>query len=439
MGLETTVNIADLVKTNPASSDPKSQGDDHLRNIKTALLNDFAGFAGAVIVTGVDGGAADAYTLTPANALVAYTSKMLIEFTPAATNLTTTPTLNISSLGAKTIKSVSNGALLAGDIVLGTPTLAIYDGTSVRLIGPTKNYIDQLAFSAALPTQSLGFLRSDGAVAAFTQTHTGYAQNEVKGADIASAGTINLTTATGNLVHITGTTTITAITIPVGAERTVIFDGILTLTHGAALLLPGAANITTAANDRAIVRGDTAGAVVTSYTRADGRPLITSAYELLGTSVFTTPAANIDFLTTFTSVYDKYVIEIRAVAATSTDNLAIRLAKTGVVDSTAVYYTPVSPGSALSSGATQATLASNVNTVFPLVMTVEVRNTNDATNNLKGIGLRGLYQTAAPSTLSTVMEGAYASANAMTGFRLFFTGGANFASAAVRVYGVRNT
>lgn len=84
---------------------------------------------------------------------------------------------------------------------------------------------------------------------------------------------MNLSTATGNLVHVTGTTTITAITIPVGADRTVIFDGALTLTHGAGLLLPGGANIVTQAGDRMDVRGDTTGAVVVNYTRASGLPV----------------------------------------------------------------------------------------------------------------------------------------------------------------------
>lgn len=86
------------------------------------------------------------------------------------------------------------------------------------------------------------------------------AQNEAKGSDVASAATINLTTATGNLVHVTGTTTITAITLASGAERTVVFDGSLTLTHNATtLILPDAANIQTAAGDKAVFRGDGSG------------------------------------------------------------------------------------------------------------------------------------------------------------------------------------
>ena len=103
--------------------------------------------------------------------------------------------------------------------------------------------------------------------------------NESKGADIASAGTVNLDSATGNLVHLTGTTTVSAITLASGSERTVVFDGILTLTHNATtLILPGNANITTATGDRAIFRGDGSGNTrCISYTKADGTGVVTTA------------------------------------------------------------------------------------------------------------------------------------------------------------------
>lgn len=41
MGLEAVTHISDLVATNPALGDPKSEGDDHIRNIKSALKTDF--------------------------------------------------------------------------------------------------------------------------------------------------------------------------------------------------------------------------------------------------------------------------------------------------------------------------------------------------------------------------------------------------------------
>lgn len=279
MGLETVNNIADLVRTNPTGSDPKSQGDDHIRNLKTALLNNVVGYPGAVAVTGVDGGAVNAYTLTPAaGTLVAYGLRMVAVFSPTVTN-TGAVTLNIGGLGARNVRSVSGAALAAGDLVAGNLYAAFYNGTEFRMLGITKNYVDQLAFAASLPAQSLGFLTSTGTVASFGTTHTGYAQNEVKGADIASAATINLTTATGNLVHITGTTSITAITIPSGAERLVVFDAVLTLTHNATtLILPTGRNITTAPGDMAIIRGDGAGNARVIFIPFNGQPNIGFQY-----------------------------------------------------------------------------------------------------------------------------------------------------------------
>jgi len=75
-----------------------------------------------------------------------------------------------------------------------------------------------------------------------------------KGADVASATALNLG-SDGNSFDITGTTTITSIaTEGVGTWAALQFDGALTFTHHATnLILPGGANITTAAGDIAIM------------------------------------------------------------------------------------------------------------------------------------------------------------------------------------------
>ena len=51
MALETATYISGLVATNPLSSDPKSQGDDHLRLIKSTILATFPNITGAVTAT----------------------------------------------------------------------------------------------------------------------------------------------------------------------------------------------------------------------------------------------------------------------------------------------------------------------------------------------------------------------------------------------------
>jgi hypothetical protein len=316
MALETVTDIDDLVVTNPTASDPKSQGDDHIRNIKTALKNAFPGFTGTVVVGGTTGGSVNAYTLTPSNAMPAWVEGTIIVCEFHLANTSTTPTLNISSLGTKTIVSCAGAALAAGDLLTSRYTALLYDGTNLQLLAVTKNYVDQLAFSSALPAQAGNadkLLTTDGISASFSellkagtirfadstdttkrlaydcsgitagQTRTATVPDRSgtlalrgKGADIASAGTVNLDTATGDFVHITGTTTITAITLASGDERTVVFDGALTLTHNATtLILPGGANITTAAGDRAIFRGDGSGNVrCIAYTKADGSSVV---------------------------------------------------------------------------------------------------------------------------------------------------------------------
>lgn len=107
-------------------------------------------------------------------------------------------------------------------------------------------------------------------------TMTG-ALNEAKGADIASASAINLDNATGNLVHITGTTTIATMTLAAGASRWLIFDGACGITYSSSLLVPGGASITTAANDMCLAVGLGSGVTkLINYQLSDGRPLIES-------------------------------------------------------------------------------------------------------------------------------------------------------------------
>lgn len=174
MPLESVTHIGDLDPANPLATDQKKKGDDHVRNLKLALRNDFAGFTGAICVTGTDGGAVNSYTLTSATALVAYGTKMAAVFSPIASN-TGAATLNISGLGAKAIKRVDGSDVIAGDLVAGALYIGLFDGTEFRLLSPTKNYIDQLAFNSALPAQagnSGKFIRTNGLSASWEPLST---------------------------------------------------------------------------------------------------------------------------------------------------------------------------------------------------------------------------------------------------------------------------
>jgi hypothetical protein len=94
--------------------------------------------------------------------------------------------------------------------------------------------------------------------------------------DLASATTTDLGAQTSTNLRITGTTTITGFgTVASGTVRNLRFADALTLTHnGTSLILPGGANVTTAAGDTATAVSLGSGNwVVTAFQRAAGLPL----------------------------------------------------------------------------------------------------------------------------------------------------------------------
>lgn len=135
MALETASYVGGLVAANPLANDPKSQGDDHLRLIKAALLNTFAGFTGMVVVAGTEaqGATANDYTVTVSPAPAAYTTSMLVVFKAAHTNIGAA-TVQVNALGTKPLLDVDGNAMAAGAIASGALVLAYYDGTSFYAI-----------------------------------------------------------------------------------------------------------------------------------------------------------------------------------------------------------------------------------------------------------------------------------------------------------------
>jgi len=118
------------------------------------------------------------------------------------------------------------------------------------------------------------------------------ALNFAKGGDIASATTTDIGAATGNVVDVTGTTTITGLgTVQAGTTRHVRFTGALILTHDAtSLILPTGANITTAAGDTAdFISLGSGNWYCKSFQRKDGTALVgaTAATALSGSTLQT--------------------------------------------------------------------------------------------------------------------------------------------------------
>jgi len=97
-----------------------------------------------------------------------------------------------------------------------------------------------------------------------------------KGADVASATALPLLTD-GNYFDVTGTATVTSFNATGGAGTQIKlhFDAACTLTHNSDLILPGGANIVTAAGDEADFIEFAAGDYrCTSYTKATGGPVL---------------------------------------------------------------------------------------------------------------------------------------------------------------------
>jgi hypothetical protein len=81
-----------------------------------------------------DTGAADAYLVALTPVPTSYTRYLTVCFKASATNLTTTPTINVNSLGAKTIASEAGVALSPGAIQANGYYWAQYDDTSAKFV-----------------------------------------------------------------------------------------------------------------------------------------------------------------------------------------------------------------------------------------------------------------------------------------------------------------
>jgi hypothetical protein len=84
--------------------------------------------------SGTVGGTADAITLTTTPTLSAYAVNQRFLVKVTAANTSTAPTLNVSGLGAKTIKLPGGAALAASQWVTGDILLLAYDGTDLIVL-----------------------------------------------------------------------------------------------------------------------------------------------------------------------------------------------------------------------------------------------------------------------------------------------------------------
>jgi len=163
-----------------------------------------------------------------------------------------------------------------------TAALPIADGT---VSSPAIQFTSDTNTGIYKTASGIGIAYDGSLVAEFTAagglnaSGVAYAAPTIAWTDVASATTTDLGAQANEAIRITGTTTITGFgTVASGTTRKLRFAAALTLTHNAtSLILPGAANITTAANDTAIAVSLGSGNwIVVAYQRASGLALTSS-------------------------------------------------------------------------------------------------------------------------------------------------------------------
>lgn len=108
--------------------------------------------------------------------------------------------------------------------------------------------------------------------------------------DVPAAATTDIGAQLSTLINVTGAATITSFGTSYNGPRFLRFEGACTLTNSVSLVLPGGANITTAAGDSAIVvpLGNPAtGWRVVVYERASGSVYTTGDQTIAGVKTFT--------------------------------------------------------------------------------------------------------------------------------------------------------
>lgn len=218
MALETGTYISDLVVTNPTATDPKAEGDDHVRLIKSTVKATFPNITGAVTATQVELNTLDGITASTAelnilDGVTASTAELNIldGVTATASELNvldgitaSTAELNImdgvtvtaADINTVTLKANINSPTFTGTPLAPTPTL----GDSSTKIATTA-FVASTAFSAVLPAQtgnSGKLITTDGTNASWSAIKTINGTTLLGAGDIVAGGYVLLSTATAS-------------------------------------------------------------------------------------------------------------------------------------------------------------------------------------------------------------------------------------------------
>jgi len=146
-----------------------------------ALLPDETLLDQGRVTYAVDTGAANAYLVALPNTLAAYTDGAHVIMRPSATN-TGASTVNVDSLGVKSIKTNTGAALSAGDITVGVPCSMRYS-TATGYFHLDAGAISSAAEAAA----SAAAAALSAAAAATAETNAETAETNAEASEIAAA------------------------------------------------------------------------------------------------------------------------------------------------------------------------------------------------------------------------------------------------------------
>ena len=161
--------------------------------------------AGATSIATVTG--TDTLTGSVTPALTAYATGNLFSFVAANTN-TGAATINLNSLGAKSITKLGSTALSAGDIVSGQVHLIEYDGTRFQLLNPASTLAVIYGGTGVTTSTGTGNVVLSSAPALTNPTVTNYVETPYS-ANSSTAITLALTNGTVQIITLTGNATIT--------------------------------------------------------------------------------------------------------------------------------------------------------------------------------------------------------------------------------------
>jgi hypothetical protein len=269
---------------------------------------------------------------------------------------------------------------------------------------------------------------------------------------VANGGTGTTSTTFANLTtNVTGTLPIanggTGTTSTTFANLTTNVTGTLPVANGGTGATSLTANNVILGNGTSAVQvvapGTTGNVLTSNGTTWQSIAAASTPALILIATLTPTAAANINFLSTFSSTYDNYLITGNGIKPAATDSLRMQLAVSGTADSGTNYQNnPNGPGINSSTTTTQSTVSFSINNAGRgCNFLIQITNANSTTGNFKNIVVASnSNDTTGTSYIYMDQINSYLSNNAVSGFRLFLNSGGNFtAGGMVCVYGYKNS